>query len=125
MSDIHANKNINFLPLRGTMVFPHTVMHIDVARPKSIASVYAAMEDDQRIFLVTQNNDEIDDPGLKDLFKAGTIARITQVLLHQPGSGLRVLIEGENRARLLDVENDEERWIATVAPLVSTARQED
>ncbi len=64
MSDIHANKNINFLPLRGTMVFPHTMMHIDVARP-SIASVYAAMEDDQRIFLVTQNNDEIDDPGLK------------------------------------------------------------
>ena len=45
--------------------------------------------------------------------------------MHQPGSGLRVLIEGENRARLLDVENDEERWIATVTPLVSTARQED
>ena len=125
MSDISAIKSINFLPLRGTMVFPHTVMHIDVARPKSIASVYAAMEDDQRIFLVTQNNDEMDDPGFGDLLTAGTIARITQVLLHQPGNGLRVLIEGENRARLLNVENDEERWIATVAPLVSAARQED
>ena len=85
-----ATQTIPFLPLRGTLIFPHTVMHIDVARIKSVASVYAAMEDDQRIFLVMQKNDETEEPILDDLYEAGTVARISQVL-HQTGNSLRVL----------------------------------
>jgi ATP-dependent Lon protease len=53
---------IPFLPLRGTFVFPHTVLHIDVGRGRSVASVNSAMNADQRIFLIMQKNEEKEDP---------------------------------------------------------------
>ncbi|NLE69853.1 MAG: endopeptidase La [Clostridiales bacterium] len=115
---------IPFLPLRGTLVFPHTVMHIDVARDKSVASVYAAMEQNQRIFLVMQKNEEVEEPVLKDLYKAGTIATISQVL-HHSGAGLRVLIEGESRALLKRIKKSEESWLAEVQPLHPVDDPED
>ena len=119
-----TNFTIPFLPLRGTLVFPHTVMHIDVARNKSVASVYAAMEQNQRIFLVMQKNEEVEEPVLKDLYRAGTIATISQVL-HHSGAGLRVLIEGESRALLKRIKKDEDSWIAEVQPLLPEDSQED
>ena len=115
---------IPFLPLRGTLVFPHTVMHIDVARSKSVASVYAAMETNQRIFLVMQKNEEVEDPTLKDLYRAGTIATISQVL-HHSGAGLRVLIEGESRALLKRIKKRDESWMAEVQPLLPADDPED
>lgn len=115
---------IPFLPLRGTLVFPHTVMHIDVARSKSVASVYAAMETNQRIFLVMQKNEEVEDPTLKDLYRAGTIATISQVL-HHSGAGLRVLIEGESRALLKRIKKSDESWMAEVQPLLPADDPED
>ena len=118
------NFTIPFLPLRGTLVFPHTVMHIDVARNKSVASVYAAMEQNQRIFLVMQKNEEVEEPVLKDLYRAGTIATISQVL-HHSGAGLRVLIEGESRALLKRIKKDEDSWIAEVQPLLPEDSRED
>ncbi len=119
-----ATMLIPFLPLRGTQIFPHTVMHVDVARDKSIASIYAAMEDDQRIFLVMQKNEENEEPGLEDLYEAGTIATISQVL-HQTGAGLRVLIEGEGRALLKGIKKDEESWIAKIEPIKPVSLPED
>ena len=82
-------------------------MHIDVARGKSIASVYAAMEENQRIFLVMQKNEETEDPGMSDLHQAGTIATISQVLQHS-NVGMRVLIEGQSRPLLTQVKQDED-----------------
>ncbi|HHT06874.1 MAG TPA: endopeptidase La [Clostridiales bacterium] len=119
MAKTKANEilTIPFLPLRGTLVFPHTVMHIDVARGKSIASVYAAMEENQRIFLVMQKNEETEDPGMSDLHQAGTIATISQVLQHS-NVGMRVLIEGQSRALLTQVKQDEDTWIAEISPIV-------
>lgn len=119
-----ATQTIPFLPLRGTLIFPHTVMHIDVARIKSVASVYAAMEDDQRIFLVMQKNDETEEPILDDLYEAGTVARISQVL-HQTGNSLRVLIEGESRALLKSIKQDDEKWVARIQPIRSNVAPED
>ncbi len=129
MAKAKANEilTIPFLPLRGTLVFPHTVMHIDVARGKSIASVYAAMEENQRIFLVMQKNEETEDPGMADLHQAGTIATISQVL-HHSNVGLRVLIEGQSRALLTHVKQDEDTWIAEITPIadaVDPADQEE
>ncbi|NLW21285.1 MAG: endopeptidase La [Clostridiales bacterium] len=124
MARTPAIQTLPFLPLRGTLIFPHTVMHIDVGRGKSIASVYAAMEADQRIFLVMQKNEEKEEPTQEDLFEAGTIARITQVL-HQSGLGLRVLIEGESRARLMSIHPDEESWSARVKLIRSQVAPED
>jgi len=124
MASTSAIQTLPFLPLRGTLIFPHTVMHIDVARAKSVASVYAAMESDQRIFLVMQKNEEKEEPTQEDLYEAGTIARITQVL-HQSGMGLRVLIEGESRARLLSIQEDEESWVARIKPIKARVAAED
>jgi ATP-dependent Lon protease len=107
---------IPFLPLRGTFVFPHTVLHIDVGRGRSVASVNSAMNADQRIFLIMQKNEEKEDPALADLYKAGTIARIKQVL-HLSGNNLRVLIEGESRALISRIEPEEDSWIAQVRPI--------
>ncbi|MDI9520891.1 MAG: endopeptidase La [Bacillota bacterium] len=119
-----VTKLMPFLPLRGTQIFPHTVMHVDVAREKSIASIYAAMEDDQRIFLVMQKSEEKEEPAMEDLYEAGTIATISQVL-HHSGVGLRVLIEGESRALLKGIKPDEESWIAKIKPIVPKVLPED
>jgi len=121
---INGNLTLPFLPLRGTLVFPHTVLHIDVGRGRSVAAVNAAMAGDQRIFLVMQKNEEKEDPALQDLYEAGSIARIKQVL-HLPGNNLRVLIEGESRALIQRILPDEDSWIALVKPIAPYSAKED
>ncbi len=90
------------LPLRGIMVFPHMVMHFDVGRPKSVAALEKAMMQDQRIFLVTQKDAEVEEPRQTDLYSVGTVARVKQVL-NLPGDSIRVLVEGLHRAVLVNV----------------------
>ncbi|MGI6695974.1 MAG: endopeptidase La [Christensenellales bacterium] len=115
---------IPFLPLRGTLVFPHMVLHVDVGRDKSVAAIDRAMADDQRIFLVMQKDIETEEPQLRDLYKAGTIARVKQVL-HLPGNHMRVLIEGEERAALKGVLNDSGVWMAAVRVMPPFDKAED
>ncbi len=115
---------IPFLPLRGTLVFPHTVLHIDVGRGRSVAAVNAAMALDQRLFLITQKNEEKEEPELADLYQAGTIARVKQVL-HLPGNNLRVLIEGEDRALIQKIQKDDEAWIAQIRLIPPQPRAEE
>ncbi|NLD33272.1 MAG: endopeptidase La [Clostridiales bacterium] len=104
------------MPLRGMILFPHTTMDFDVGRPPSIKAVEKAMERDQRIFIVTQKNTDVEDPKLKDLNPVGTIARIKQVL-QITGGMLRVLVEGEQRAQLQRLAVAEEAWVAWVKPV--------
>ncbi|MDD3572329.1 MAG: LON peptidase substrate-binding domain-containing protein, partial [Eubacteriales bacterium] len=115
---------IPFLPLRGTLVFPHMVLHIDVGRGKSVAAINQAMMGDQRIFLVMQKDIENEEPALNDLYRAGTIARVKQVL-HLPGNNMRVLIEGEERAILKAVHEDKETWVATVRTMPPFDKSQD
>lgn len=115
---------IPFLPLRGTLVFPHTVLHIDVGRDKSAAAVSEAMMKDQRIFLILQKNDETEDPELADLHEAGTLSRIKQVL-QLPGNNVRVLIEGESRALMRRIVPREDSWVAEITPIPAFAPNED
>ncbi|MBE5801896.1 MAG: endopeptidase La [Clostridiales bacterium] len=104
------------LPLRGIMVFPHMVMHFDVGRTKSVAALEKAMMEDQRIFLVTQQDAEVDDPHDSDLYRVGTIAQVKQVL-NLPGDSIRALVEGQQRAVLLRVLEDEPCMVAEVRPV--------
>ena len=94
------------LPLRGTMVFPHMVLHFDVGRAKSVSALEKAMLEDQRIFLVAQRDAEVDSPAIADLYPVGTIAKVKQVL-NLPGDSLRVLVAGERRAKLKELVQDE------------------
>ncbi len=107
---------IPVLPLRGTMVFPHMVLHFDVGRAKSVAALEKAMLDDQRIFLVAQKDADVEDPSGADLYKVGTIALIKQVL-NLPGDSIRVLVEGERRATLESVAQEDPLMLADVRPV--------
>ena len=106
---------IPVLPLRGMMVFPHTVLHFDVGRVKSVAALEKAMLDNQKIFLVTQKDDELEEPGLDDLYKVGTIALVKQVL-NLPGDSIRVLVEGERRATLESIAQEDPFLLGEVRP---------
>ncbi len=106
------------LPLRGTMVFPHMVLHFDVGRAKSVSALEKAMLGDQRIFLVAQRDADVDSPTLDDLYPVGTIARVKQVL-NLPGDSLRVLVAGEKRARLKQLVQDEPFLLAELSVVQS------
>ncbi len=95
-----VNKVVNQVPtlaLRGITVFPGALFHFDVGRQKSIRSMEYAMANGQRIFLVTQRDVSVDDPGQEDLYSLGTYCRVRQIL-KIPGDNIRVLVEGKQRA---------------------------
>lgn len=90
---------IPLLPLRGVLVFPYMVIHLDVGREKSISALEEAMINDREIFLATQKNAQQDDPEIDDIYQIGSIAEIKQ-LLKLPGGTIRVLVEGLRRAEI-------------------------
>ncbi|GAV26371.1 endopeptidase La [Carboxydothermus islandicus] len=92
-------RELPLLPLRGLLVFPYMVIHLDVGREKSIAAIDQAMISDRIICLATQKDAQIDEPAPDDIFTVGTIAEIKQ-LLKLPGGTLRVLVEGIQRAKI-------------------------
>ncbi len=111
--EILLSSRIPVLPLRGMTVFPEMLCHFDVAREKSVKAIDAAMERDRRIFLVQQRELEVDDPKGDDLCKIGTVAIIRQTL-KMPGEVVRVLVEGEYRAQLSNLEQLSPYWSGRV-----------
>ncbi|WP_046498328.1 endopeptidase La [Syntrophomonas zehnderi] len=89
------------LPLRGVLVFPYTVIHLDVGRKKSINAIEEAMLGNKEIFLATQKEAQNDDPNEEDIYEVGTVAEIKQIL-KMPGGTMRVLVEGICRAKVLN-----------------------
>ncbi len=109
--------HLPLIPLRGLMVFPHMVLHFDVGRPKSVAALEQAMVEDQMVFLVAQKNGETEDPHFEDLCRVGTVAMIKQVL-NLPGDSIRVLVEGQERAVLQAITQEDPFWEADVAEAI-------
>ncbi len=110
-------KKSNVLPvlaMRGVMIFPHTVLHFDVGRPKSVAALEKAMAEDQKIFLVTQQDADVEDPDWDDLSPVGTVATVKQVM-SLPGNALRVLVEGDCRGTVQSAEQSEPYMAADIA----------
>ena len=100
---------ISILPaiaLRGTTILPDMIVHFDVSRERSIKAIEAAMLHDQKIFLVTQKDPEVEKPELSELYQVGTVAYIKQVV-KLPHDLLRGLVEGIERAELLGLEQEE------------------
>ena len=87
------------IALRGMTLLPGMIAHFDISRDKSIKAVEAAMNDNQKIYLVTQRDAEVDNPKLEDLFEIGIIAEIKQVIKMQ-NNIVRVLVEGQSRAQI-------------------------
>ncbi len=87
------------LPLRGLVVFPNMVLHLDASRSISVKAIEQAMNSDQNIFLVSQIAPNVEKPGFDDFYKVGTVAKVKQ-LLKMPNNTIRVLVEGIRTARL-------------------------
>lgn len=111
------------LALRGITVFPDMLLHFDVGRSKSKKALELAMEQDQTVFLVTQKDMRTDDPGPEDLFTTGTISKVRQ-LLKLPGGGIRVLVEGMERGRIVSLTKTDP-YIEVSVSAVSSAAQEE
>jgi ATP-dependent Lon protease len=93
------------LPLRDVVVYPHMVIPLFVGRKKSISCLEAAMEQGKKVLLVAQTEASLDDPKMEDLYKVGTVANILQ-LLKLPDGTVKVLVEGVQRAQLINnIEN--------------------
>ena len=112
------------LALRGLMVFPCMVLHFDVGRPRSVAALEHAMTTDQRIFLTAQQDTDVEDPGLEDLCRVGTVAVIRQVM-NLPGDSLRVLVEGEHRATLERLTQEDPCFMGDVRPMTETCSADE
>ena len=97
-------RTIPVIPMRGLTVLPTMVLHFDISRDKSIKAVEAAMAEDQMIFLVTQQNPDDNNPGLRNLYNFGVSARIRNVA-KLPKNIVRVMVEGVERGRLIGVED--------------------
>ncbi len=97
MVTIQKTTNVPLLPLRGLLVFPSMVLHIDVGRNRSVAALEQAMLEDQMILLVTQKEMHDEQPEEQDLYAIGTMAYVKQ-MLKLPNGTLRILVEGVARA---------------------------
>ncbi len=97
-------REMPMLPLRGLLVFPYTVIHLDVGRKKSINAIEEAMLGNKEIFLATQKEAQNDDPDEEDIYEVGTVAEIKQIL-KMPGGTMRVLVEGICRAKVISYIN--------------------
>ena len=102
-----TNQNIVLpaIALRGTTILPGMIVHFDVSRERSVKAIEAAMLHDQKIFLVTQIDPEVESPDLAGVYHVGTIAYIKQVV-KLPQNLLRVLVEGTGRSTLVKFEQE-------------------
>ena len=101
----NQNMVLPSIALRGTTILPGMIVHFDVSRERSVKAIEAAMLHDQKIFLVTQIDPEVETPDLAGVYQVGTIAYIKQVV-KLPQNLLRVLVEGTGRATLVKFEQE-------------------
>jgi ATP-dependent Lon protease len=108
--------DLPLLPLRDVVVFPHMVIPLFVGRPKSIKALEAAMEAERRIMLVAQKAAAKDEPAVTDMFEVGCVSTILQ-MLKLPDGTVKVLVEGQQRARVNRIEDGEQHFVANVTPV--------
>lgn len=106
-SYIVENKTMPLIPLRGISVFPHMVIHFDVGREKSINALEKAMLEDSEILLVAQVDAKTDDPQEDEYYHLGTVSKVKQ-MLKLPSGSIRVLVEGLNRGKAIEITEEKE-----------------
>jgi ATP-dependent Lon protease len=108
--------DLPMLPLRDVVVFPHMVIPLFVGRPKSIKALESAMSSDRRIMLVAQKTAAKDEPDAGDMFDVGCVSTILQ-MLKLPDGTVKVLVEGQQRARVQQITDGEAHFVANVLPV--------
>jgi len=114
--------DLPMLPLRDVVVFPHMVIPLFVGRPKSIKALESAMASDRRIMLVAQKTAAKDEPDAGDMFDVGCVSTILQ-MLKLPDGTVKVLVEGQQRARVEKITDGEAHFVASVVPVDPAAEQ--
>lgn len=112
----NETKILPVVALRGITVLPDMIVHFDVTREKSIQAVEKAMQGDQTVFLVAQQNSEVDEPEIEDLYKIGVTANIKQVI-KLPTKTVRIMVEGLSRAEMLSLQTEDGCFMASVMEL--------
>ncbi|WP_043006523.1 endopeptidase La [Comamonas testosteroni] len=108
--------DLPLLPLRDVVVFPHMVIPLFVGRAKSIKALELAMEGDRRIMLVAQKTASKDEPAAEDMFDVGCVSTILQ-MLKLPDGTVKVLVEGQQRALVKQITDEESHFTASVTPV--------
>lgn len=103
-------EHIPVIPMRGLAVLPDAIIHFDLKRTKSIHAVEYAMMSDGLVFLASQKDPECQDPGIGDLYPAGTVASVRQVT-KLPNQMLRILVGGVKRAVLTAIQEENEAFL--------------
>src|SRR5512135_2566641 len=104
------------LPLRDVVVFPHMVIPLFVGRPKSINAMEIAIEAGKSIMLAAQKSAAKDEPVAEDMYQIGCISNILQ-MLKLPDGTVKVLVEGTQRARIVNIEDRGTQFVSEVTPL--------
>ena len=105
------------LPLRDIVVFPSMVVPLFVGRDKSIKALQEAMKTDKSIILVSQKNSEIDEPENKDIYGYGCLSKVLQ-LLKLPDGTVKVLVEGEKRVKIHEINKEDKNFLSCSAEIV-------
>ena len=112
-------RTLPVLPLRDVVVFPYMVMPLFVGRAKSISALDEAMNEGKQLLLVSQKQADLEEPTVDDVFDVGTIANIIQ-LLKLPDGTVKVLVEGQQRAKINQFNDGEDHFSAEVTPIETT-----
>ncbi len=112
------------LPLRDVVVYPHMVIPLFVGRDKSIKALDRAMADNKKIVLVAQRSAEMDDPSVNDIYRIGTLSSVLQ-LLKLPDGTIKVLVEGAERAQIMDMEEKDGTFFAHIKKFEQETLEDD
>jgi len=112
------------LPLRDIVIFPSIVVPLFVGRKKSIKALEEVMKSDKSVVLVTQKNSEIDDPAASDIYSLGCLSKVLQ-LLKLPDGTVKVLVEGLARVKIVEIENDNKKFLSCKTQIVETEKENE
>ena len=106
-------RKLPMMPIRDMVIFPHMMTPFVVGRESSVRALEEALTGDRKIFLATQHDASVDEPSADDIYETGTIGNIVQSV-RMPDGNIKVLVEGVERARATEVNDDDGFFVATV-----------
>src|ERR1700760_3797965 len=108
-----TQRKLPMMPIREMVIFPHMMAPFVVGRESSVRALDEALNGDRKIFLATQHDATVDDPGSNDIYQVGTIGNIVQSV-KMPDGNIKVLVEGVERARAVELNDGDGFFVATV-----------